>query len=172
MGMSKVFIVVDLGFGDAGKGSVVDYFTRQFAAHTVVRFNGGAQAGHNVITSEGQHHVFSQFGSGSFVPGVRNYLSEYMMVNPLNLMKEAAHVESFGLEPFENLVVDKNALITTPFHQAVNRLREIDRGKHAHGSCGMGIGETRLDWSKGLGLATGDIGTASETVSLKHLQQE
>jgi len=61
----SAFLVVDLGFGDAGKGLLSDYLTRTTGARWVVRFNGGAQAGHNVVTAEGRHHTFSQFGAGS-----------------------------------------------------------------------------------------------------------
>ena len=44
----NVFIVVGLGYGDEGKGSVVDYLVRQYKANLVVRFNGGSQAAHHV----------------------------------------------------------------------------------------------------------------------------
>ena len=65
--MQHAFLTVDLGFGDAGKGSIVDFLTRAHGAHTVVRYNGGAQAAHRVVTP-GPHpreHVFAQFGSGA-----------------------------------------------------------------------------------------------------------
>ena len=71
--------VVDLGFGDSGKGTMIDYLARRHEADMVVRFNGGPQAGHNVVLPDGRHHTFSQFGSGSFVPGVRTLLSHYML---------------------------------------------------------------------------------------------
>ena len=50
----KAIIVVDLAFGDCGKGTIVDFLTREYEAHTVVRFNGGPQAAHNVRTSDEQ----------------------------------------------------------------------------------------------------------------------
>jgi adenylosuccinate synthase len=78
----KASVVVDLGFGDAGKGLVTDFLVRELGAHTVVRFNGGAQAGHNVVTPDGRHHTFAQLGAGSFVPGVRTFLSRYVVVHP------------------------------------------------------------------------------------------
>lgn len=59
-------IVVDLGFGDAGKGATVDWLCAPDAGldvAAVVRFNGGAQAAHNVVV-DGRHHTFSQFGPG------------------------------------------------------------------------------------------------------------
>src|SRR5512147_2617059 len=93
----QVILVADLGYGDAGKGSIVDYLTRQRPAHTVIRYNGGAQAAHNVIDPGGAHHTFAQFGSGTLVPGVRTYLSRFMLVDPLNLMHEERHLQTLGI---------------------------------------------------------------------------
>ena len=141
-------IVVDLGYGDAGKGTVVDWLcSRPQAAsrpvRTVVRFNGGAQAAHNVVTADGRQHTFAQFGAGTLTPGVRTYLSRFMLVDPLALAGEAAHLASVGVtDALDRVTVDVDALLTTPYHQAANRLRELARGGGRHGSCGMGIGET------------------------------
>ena len=73
-GMTRYASVLGLGFGDCGKGLFVDALTRRWGAHTVVRFSGGAQAGHNVVApanspASGLHHTFSQFGAGTLVPG-------------------------------------------------------------------------------------------------------
>src|SRR5579863_2663857 len=140
-------IVVDLGYGDAGKGTVVDWLcSRQEESRptrAVVRFNGGAQAAHNVVANDGRHHTFAQFGAGTLTPGVQTHLSRFMLVEPLALAAEAAHLTSLGLpEPLDLLTVDRDALLTTPYHQAANQAREAARGDGRHGSCGMGIGET------------------------------
>ena len=109
----------------------------------MVRFNGGAQAAHNVVTDDGRHHTFAQFGSGSFTPGVRTHLSRFMLVDPLALAAEAAHLAAVGVgDALDRLTVDRDALFTTPYHRAANRARELARGRDRHGSCGMGIGET------------------------------
>ena len=150
----EAILVVDLGFGDAGKGSLVDYYVRRHRAHTVVRFNGGAQAAHNVVTPDGRHHTFSQFGSGTFVPGVRTHLSRFMLVDPVALLLEERHLRSVGVsDAFERLSVSRDALVVTPFQRAANRLREMSRGRDRHGSCGMGIGETMADMLAGETLA-------------------
>lgn len=142
-------IVVDLGYGDAGKGTIIDYLTRHHNAHTVVRFNGGAQAAHNVITPDGKHHTFAQFGSGMFLPDVRTFLSRFMLVEPYAMFNEADHLHALGVHHvFARTDLDRRALIITPFHQAANRLREVARGNARHGSCGLGIGETMADWLK------------------------
>src|SRR5512146_3203468 len=116
---SLAILVADLGYGDAGKGSIVDYLTRLTNAHTVVRYNGGAQAAHNVITPDGRHHTFSQFGSGTFVPGTRPHLSRFMMVHPLAMLAEERHLRALGIpDAFRRVSVDREALVTTPFQQS------------------------------------------------------
>ena len=138
-------IVVDLGFGDAGKGTMVDYLSRQKPAQAVIRFNGGGQAAHNVITPDGRHHTFSQFGSGTLA-GTPTHLSRFMLVDPVALSHEADHLVELGVnDPFERLTIDASALVVTPFHKAANRLREGLRKNGQHGTCGMGIGETTAD---------------------------
>jgi adenylosuccinate synthase len=133
-------IVVDLGYGDAGKGTVVDWLCARGPYAAVVRFNGGAQAAHNVVTTDGRHHTFAQFGSGTFTPGVVTHLSRFMLVDPLALSAEAGHLAGLGVrDALERLTVDREALLTTPYHRAANRARET---AVRHGSCGMGIGET------------------------------
>ncbi|HEU4404677.1 MAG TPA: adenylosuccinate synthetase [Polyangiaceae bacterium] len=142
----RAALVVDLGFGDAGKGLVTDHLTRALGAHTVVRFNGGAQAGHNVVTPDGRHHTFSQLGAGSFVPGVRTHLSRHAVVHPTALLVEAAALADKGVgDALERVSVSGEALVITPFQQAACRLRELARGDARHGSCGVGVGEAARD---------------------------
>jgi len=139
-------IVVDMGYGDAGKGTVVDWLCSREGSrpvHAVVRFNGGAQAAHHVVIDDGRCHTFAQFGAGTFTPGVRTHLSRFVLVDPLALAAEATHLASIGVSgALELLTVDYDALLATPYHQAANRAREVARGASRHGSCGMGIGET------------------------------
>jgi adenylosuccinate synthase len=145
--MSHVILTVDLGFGDAGKGAVVDHLARAYGAHTVVRYNGGAQAAHRVVTSEPapREHVFSQFGSGALA-GAGTHLSRFMLLDPLAMLAEARHLRELGVaEPFARTTIDRGALVITPFGRAINRLRELARGGGRHGSCGMGVGETVAD---------------------------
>lgn len=140
------YIVVDLGFGDSGKGLLTDFLVRHFNAGVVVRYNGGAQAGHNVVTPDGRHHTFSQFGSGTFVPHVRTYLSRHVVIHPQALLVEGDSLEQKGVHnPYARLRVSDQALVITPFHQAANRLREMVRGGNRHGSCGVGVGEAVED---------------------------
>ena len=142
----RAYIVIDLGFGDSGKGLLTDFLVRRLHANVIVRYNGGAQAGHNVVTSDGRHHTFSQFGSGTFIPGVRTYLSRHVVIHPTALLLEGDALQKFGIyDSFSRIRISDQSLVITPFHQAVNRIREILRGANRHGSCGVGVGETVED---------------------------
>lgn len=143
---AEAHIVVDLGFGDSGKGTLTDWLVRRHGARLVVRFNGGAQAGHNVLTEDGRHHTFSQFGAGTFVPGVRTHLARATILHPLAMLVEARYLAKKGVpDALERTTVSEGARIITPFHQAANRLRELARGEGRHGTCGVGVGETVRD---------------------------
>ncbi|MFI9387537.1 adenylosuccinate synthetase [Kutzneria sp. NPDC052558] len=134
-------IVVDLGFGDAGKGATVDWLCANHSVSAVVRFNGGAQAAHNVV-ADGRHHRFAQFGSGTF-SGVPTLLSRHMLVEPIALARESEALARLGVaDPLSLLHISGDALLTTPLHVAANRAREDARGAARHGSCGLGVGET------------------------------
>jgi adenylosuccinate synthase len=146
-------LLVGLGHGDEGKGAWTDFLARTEPVHTVIRFNGGAQAGHNVVTADGRHHTFSQFGSGTFVRGVNTHLSRFVLVNPLRLLQEDEVLQQLGVtDALRRTSIDRRAPLTTPYHVVANRLRELARGDGRHGSFGMGIGETMADW-----LAHGDL---------------
>lgn len=139
----KSFIITGLGFGDESKGCITDLLCRAYGSDLVVRHNGGPQAAHTVYTDDGRHHVFAQFGAGTFNPGCRTLLSRYMLVNPISMLIENEHLFSQGVsDALERVYVDSRALVVTPFHRALNRLREMARGTEKHGSCGKGIGET------------------------------
>lgn len=146
-------LIVGLGFGDEGKGTAVDYFCATRDIKAVIRYNGGPQAAHNVVQPDGRHHTFAQFGSGSF-HGVPTHLSQYMLVNPFNLVKEDEHLRSLGVDIMDRLTVASGALLITPYHVAANRTRETLRGTSRHGSTGQGVGETRAyDLGHGMGVA-------------------
>jgi adenylosuccinate synthase len=142
----NAILLIDLTFGDAGKGSLVDFLASQHTAHTIIRFNGGAQAAHNVIAPDGRHHTFSQFGSATFLPRTCTHLSRFVLFDPVALLGEETHLRTLGVhDAWQRISVDERAPVVSPFQKAANRLREIARGDGRHGSCGMGIGETMAD---------------------------
>lgn len=138
--------MIGLFFGDCGKGRFVDELCGRLGARTVVRYNGGAQAGHNVLRADGRHHVFSSFGAGTFHPGVRTLLAAPVLIHPGGLLREAETLAGKGApDALARLTIDARCRVTTPYLQAAGRLRELARPPEArHGSCGIGCGETVL----------------------------
>jgi len=135
--MATFDVVIGANFGDEGKGLFTDYLTAKYNEDTlVVRFNGGAQAGHTVISPTGQRHVFSHFGAGS-IAGASTFLSEFFISNPVLFKKE---LELIGKEL--KVYVHPKSLITTPYDMIVNQFLERKRNNNRHGSCGSGINET------------------------------
>lgn len=137
--MKNAQVVIGANFGDEGKGLMTDFLASQESRAVVVRFNGGAQAGHTVTTPEGERHVFSHFGSGTFA-GASTYLSEFFVHNPLLFFKELALLNTAGQRPV--VYADPKGFITTPYDMMVNQIAERRRGAGRHGSCGVGFNET------------------------------
>jgi adenylosuccinate synthase len=144
--MAQIIATVDLGYGDSGKGTMIDALTRNKPTELVVRYSGGAQAAHNVVTPTLAHHTFAQFGSGTFVPGVKTYLGPEVLIDPHRLFVENGFLQRAGVnDALSRLTIDRKAPIITEFNGVINQTREFVRDAKRHGSCGMGIYETRLD---------------------------
>lgn len=142
--------VIGTNFGDEGKGLVTDFLC---AGHpgdtTVVRFSGGAQAGHTVVTPDGRRHVFHHFGSGTLA-GAPTYLSRFFIVNPLLWKKEYAELCAMPGAGPTPLMIDPDAPLTTPYDMLMNQEFERTRQDRRHGSCGVGINETIERNSRGV----------------------
>ncbi len=140
-------IIGGLGLGDEGKGSIVDaWVCEQQRPSLIIRYNGGPQAAHHVVLSDGRWHCFAQLGSGMLRPQTETLLSPYMLVEPMALLNEAAHLEALGVHsPLLRTSISVRCVVVTPFHKLLGRLREILRGHTRHGSCGLGVGQAWLD---------------------------
>lgn len=130
-------VVIGAQYGDEGKGLLVDYLSDRNTM--VVRFNGGAQAGHTVVRPDGRRHEFHHFGAGGF-HGAATLLSRFFIVNPILYRKEYESESMRGLG--KRVYVDGRCLVTTPLDMLLNQRIETARGIQRHGSCGVGINET------------------------------
>lgn len=127
--------VFGIGFGDEGKGVVVDYLTKKIENPLVIRFSGGQQAGHTVIIGD-KKHVFSNFCSGT-LRGAPSYLSKFMTIDPVGILNELEYIRKLDIEPL--IYIDSESPITTPYdiHHNQNFMRDI-----VNGTCGLGVGST------------------------------
>lgn len=136
--MPRLFAVVGANYGDEGKGRAVDLLVRGALAPLVIRHNSSAQAGHTVARN-GQRHVHSHFGSGT-LGGAPTLLAHRFIVNPILFRQEYDELTALGVWPRTFLA--RSCRLTTPLDTLLNQLTELSRDCNAHGSCGIGFGET------------------------------
>lgn len=130
--------VIDLGFGDAGKGSIVSALCEWSSDFSlVVRFNGGPQAAHRVVLPNGEAHVFHMFGSGT-LRRVPTLLSRYVAIGPEVLLAEAMALGGLVPEPWKLLYLDRDAPVITPWQRDLNVHLERTRVVK-HGTVGTGV---------------------------------
>jgi len=145
-------VILGLGFGDEGKGRVVDWLaSKAEAVPRVVRFSGAHQAAHHVVHSDKLDHIFAHFGSGT-LRGASTFWSHFCAVAPVALMNEYTILREKGVQPL--LAIDPRCPLTTPYELAWNK---NDSRVKSHGSCGVGIYATRLREEKGFHILFEDI---------------
>ncbi len=137
----SVVIVVGAQWGDEGKGKVVDLFTER--ADTVVRYGGGANAGHTLVI-DGKKLVTHLVPSGVCHPGKSCVLGDGMVIDPQTLLEELADCQARGLLQQGELLVGLGAHVILPYHKLLDGLREDHSAK-----TGKSIGTTR----RGIGPA-------------------
>jgi adenylosuccinate synthase len=146
-------IVVGLQFGDEGKGKVTDMLAR--TADAVVRFQGGANAGHRVIWGE-QSFSFRLVPSGVLYPGKINVLGSGTVVEPGVLLDELAALESRGIDT-AGMKVSANAHVIMPYHKLVDESLELRLGKREIGTTRNGIGPCYADKALRIGIRVQDL---------------
>ncbi len=149
--MRTAKVVLGAGWGDCGKGKLVDHYAT--SSTTVVRFSGGSNAGHTVIRN-GKRHVFRHFGSGT-LRGAKTFLSRYFISNPILYFQELAVLNAIGVYP--TVVVDPDSLLSVPFDMMLNQMVEQARGADRHGSCGVGLNEAIKRSEAGFPLRVADL---------------
>lgn len=140
--------VIGLGFGDEGKGRVVDYLCSLAEDPIVVRYSGGQQAGHTVVRN-GIRHVFSNFGSGTLC-GAPTYISQFCTVDPTGIVNEMQKLKEKGIIP--RLYIDERCPVTTPYEKYLNMIND-----RANGTVGVGVGPTWQREEDHYSLLFGDL---------------
>jgi len=135
--------VVGLQWGDEGKGKIVDYFTEQ--AEVVVRYCGGANAGHTVNFG-GTKYSTHLLPVGIFRPHVMNLIGNGVVLDPVALFKEIDEFtgKGFSITP-KNLCVSYKTHVVMPYHMAEDGARETIAGDGSIGTTRRGIGPAYAD---------------------------
>ncbi len=128
-------VVVGAQWGDEGKGKIIDFLGDR--ADVVVRFQGGANAGHTVQVGD-ELYAFHLMPSGILRPRTLNVIANGVVVEPGQLLKEIEDVQKRG-HPVKNLRISDRAHVVLPYHKLLDGLEEGLKGNLASGSTRRGI---------------------------------
>jgi adenylosuccinate synthase len=144
-------VIVGLQWGDEGKGKISYLLSRD--ADCVVRFQGGANAGHTVVI-EGRKLKFNILPAGS-AAGARPCIASGTVVDLDEVFEELEMLRSMGLEA--RLMISRSASVVLPIHKKLDSRIEEARGGSAVGTTRRGIGPTYSDKALRTGLRIEDL---------------
>lgn len=148
-----VTAVVGTQWGDEGKGRMTDLFAQQ--ADAVIRFQGGANAGHTIINAYGKF-ALHLLPSGIFSPQVINILGPGVIVEPHEFLAELKTIQDCGITPGPVMISDR-AHIGMPVHRMIEAALDRQSGAIRYGSTGKGIAQAYSFKAAKVGLQTGDL---------------
>ena len=148
-----VVILVGGQWGDEGKGKVIDLLAAK--ADLVIRSQGGNNAGHTVVTHDGEFK-FQLIPSGILNPDCTCVIGNGVVVDPRVLIKEIDQLRERGVEP-KNLVVSDRAHMVMSYHPLFDQLEEGARGDDRLGTTWRGIGPAYSDKIRRIGFRVGDL---------------
>lgn len=147
-------VILGVQWGDEGKGRVVDTIARKCAM--VVRYQGGANAGHTVIVG-GEKFVFHLLPSGILYPDKTCVIGNGVVVDPEVLLEEVEGLLARG-KKLSRLLLSNTAHIVMPYHKVIDKLSEESRGEGTKiGTTGRGIGPCYVDKFNRMGIRAEDL---------------
>ncbi len=152
-------IIIGAQWGDEGKGKIVDHLSKN--ADFVVRYQGGANAGHT-IKFDGKKIVLHLIPSGIFNGSATCIIGNGVVIDPLALVKEIDEVEAFGSDLKDRFYISSAAHVILPYHKLLDKVKEKSRGKDAIGTTGRGIGPAYVSKVARIGIRMGDLSNEKE----------
>ncbi|MCL2349190.1 MAG: adenylosuccinate synthase [Planctomycetaceae bacterium] len=147
--------VVGLQWGDEAKGKVVDILTEK--NDVVVRYQGGANAGHTVVT-KGKKYKLSLIPSGIFRPNVQCVIAGGVVIDPASMLNEIRMLRGEGVTVEKNLMISDRAHVIFPWHKEEDRILDHLAGKESIGTTMRGIGPCYRDKvGRSLAVRLGDM---------------
>lgn len=147
--MSENLLVVGLQWGDEGKGKVIDVLSDEYDA--IVRFQGGANAGHTVQVKD-ETFILHLIPSGILRTGKLCIIGNGLVVDPECLLQEIEELEERGIQVEGELVVSDRAHVVMPYHKMLDGLHEQSLGDRKIETTKRGIGPCYSDKAARSGL--------------------
>lgn len=146
-------VVVGAQWGDEGKAKIIDLLSEK--ADLVVRYQGGCNAGHTVVTG-GNTYKFHLVPSGILYKDKTCIIGSGTVINPEVLNTELEQLKEKGIDT-SGLCVSLSAHVTLPYHTDIDELNEITLGKNKIGTTKKGIGPTYADKINRIGIRIEDL---------------
>jgi adenylosuccinate synthase len=150
----SVLAVVGAQWGDEGKGKIVDLLARD--ADMVVRYQGGSNAGHTVVKGS-DTYVFHLVPSGILYRGTSCVIGNGVVIDPAALIIEMDELRAKGVRVEKSLYISKAAQVIMPYHKAIDKASETQKGGRLIGTTGRGIGPAYVDKMARIGIRMGDL---------------
>jgi adenylosuccinate synthase len=150
----SVKIVVGSQWGDEAKAKIVDFLAVD--AEYVVRFQGGANAGHTVIVG-GNEFIFHLIPSGIMYPDKICIIGNGVVLDPTALLDEIAKLRERGIDVDGRLFISQKAHLVMPYHKLLDQASERHKGKNSIGTTGRGIGPAYRDKAARVGIRIVDL---------------
>ena len=147
-------IIIGAQWGDEGKGKIVDLLSKN--ADYVVRYQGGANAGHT-IKFDDKEVVLHLIPSGIFNGDAICVIGNGVVVDPAALVDEIRGVEEMGTSLTDRFFISNSAHVILPYHKILDNIREKSRGDDAIGTTGRGIGPAYVSKVARVGIRMGDL---------------
>ncbi|MCL1967494.1 MAG: adenylosuccinate synthase [Fibromonadales bacterium] len=147
-------VVIGSQWGDEGKAKIVDFLTKY--ADIIVRFQGGANAGHTVKADD-KEFIFHLIPSGIMHPNKVCVIGNGVVFDPKQAILEIKDLVSKGISVENRILIAENAHVVLPWHIAGDKLKEAKAGKSAIGTTGRGIGPCYSDKVNRHGVRVGDL---------------
>src|SRR5690554_5176526 len=149
-----VRVVIGAQWGDEGKGKIVDLLSDK--ADFVVRFQGGANAGHT-LKFDDKKFVLHLIPSGIFNGDADCVIGNGVVIDPIALVKEIKDVQEMGFSLEGKFHISQTAHVILPYHKLLDQLKEKRRGGDAIGTTGRGIGPAYVSKVSRVGIRMVDL---------------
>jgi adenylosuccinate synthase len=147
-------VLVGAQWGDEGKGKATDLLGDR--VQYVVRYQGGNNAGHTVVTPAGEHYALHLIPSGILSATCTPVIGNGVVIDPAVLLDELAGLEQRGVDT-SRLLISSDAHLIMPHHRALDRVTERYLGAAKIGTTGRGIGPAYGDKVARMGIRVQDL---------------
>ncbi len=149
-------VILGAQWGDEGKGKIVDLFSEQY--DVIVRYQGGANAGHTVIVGKDKY-VMHLLPSGVLHKNKMNIIGHGVVLDMESLVGEIEGLQKRGISISpRNLLISENASIVLPYHKLIDKAKEEKKkGGKKIGTTGRGIGPAYTDKYVRIGVRLRDM---------------